>query len=313
MSTDNGSADNGNTNNGSAPHWWEQPFYSGKVRDLFRSPDGSLVMVTSDRLSAFDVVMDEPIPNKGRVLTAMTAFWFEELEGVVHSHLLSTDASTLGTVPDDWVGRTMVCRPAEMLPVECIVRGYLTGSAWREYRERGTVHGQRLPNGLREADRLPEPLFTPSTKAVEGHDENISFDKAVEILGGELAERVREVALDIYTLAAARTEAAGILLADTKFEFGLIGAQLALCDEVLTPDSSRFWPADQWNPGTNPPSFDKQPVRDFLAATGWDKSPPPPPLPAEVVTSTRDRYRFAYEAITGLSLADWPGVNLADG
>ena len=292
--------------------WWTRPFYSGKVRDLYRAPAGELVMVTSDRMSAFDVVMAEAIPDKGRVLTAMTAFWFDEFDGLVGSHLISTDAGDLGDVPEEWRGRTMVCRPAEMLPVECIVRGYLTGSAWAEYRQHGTVHGEPIRPGLVEADRLDAPIFTPSTKATEGHDENISFAGAAEMLGLELAEQVREIALAIYRRAAQRTEAAGILLADTKFEFGLIAGQLVLCDEVLTPDSSRFWPADRWVPGSTPPSFDKQPVRDFLASTGWDKTPPPPALTAEVISNTQARYRHAYEAISGRRLADWPGVASAD-
>lgn len=283
--------------------------YSGKVRDIYDAGDNRLLMVTSDRLSAFDVVMAEPIPDKGRVLTAMSAFWFEKFQGVVGSHLLST---SLGDCPpaaqlDDWQGRIMLCRKAEMLPIECIVRGYLTGSAWKEYKADGTMHGQQLPEGLLESARLPEPVFTPSTKAAEGHDENISFEAAVDLIGLELAEKARSVALELYTKGAEWAAARGILIADTKFELGLINGELVLCDEVLTPDSSRFWPADAWSPGSTPPSFDKQPVRDYLDGLDWNKQPPAPPLPAEVVETTSARYIDAYERITGRSFGEWRG------
>jgi phosphoribosylaminoimidazole-succinocarboxamide synthase len=284
--------------------------YSGKVRDIYDAGDDRLLLVTSDRLSAFDVVMAEPIPDKGRVLTAMSAFWFEHLADVVGSHLLSTDLADLPPEAQrpEWEGRVMLCRRAEMLPVECIVRGYLTGSAWKEYRTDGTMHGQRLPAGLREADRLPEPVFTPSTKADEGHDVNIGFDDAVGLVGRELAERAREVSVELYRRGAARAAERGILVADTKFELGLVDGELVVADEVLTPDSSRFWPADAWAPGATPPSFDKQPVRDFLDGLDWDKQPPPPPLPPEVVAATSARYVRAYEWVTGRALADWPGA-----
>lgn len=283
--------------------------YSGKVRDIYDAGDNRLLMVTSDRLSAFDVVMAEPIPDKGRVLTAMSAFWFEKFQGVVGSHLLST---SLGDCPpaaqlDDWQGRIMLCRKAEMLPIECIVRGYLTGSAWKEYKADGTMHGQQLPEGLLESARLPEPVFTPSTKAAEGHDENISFEAAVDLIGLELAEKARSVALELYTKGAEWAAARGILIADTKFELGLIDGELVLCDEVLTPDSSRFWPVDAWTPGSTPPSFDKQPVRDYLDGLDWNKQPPAPPLPAEVVETTSARYIDAYERITGRSFGEWRG------
>jgi phosphoribosylaminoimidazole-succinocarboxamide synthase len=286
--------------------------YSGKVRDIYAVGDEQLLMVTSDRLSAFDVVLDEPIHHKGRVLTAISAYWFEQLADVVGSHLVSTDLSSLPddvvTADPDLVGRFMLCRKAEMLPIECIVRGYLSGSAWKEYRTSGTMPGQDLPAGLQESDQLPEPVFTPSTKSDE-HDVNISFEQAVDLVGAELAGRARDMSLAVYARGADLARERGIIIADTKFELGLIDGELVLCDEVLTPDSSRFWPVDQWVPGTTPPSFDKQPVRDHLEQAGWNKTPPPPPLPAEVVDATSARYIEAYERITGRSVADWPGVS----
>ena len=287
---------------------------SGKVRDIYDLEDGTLLFVTSDRMSAFDVVMAEPIPDKGRVLTAITAFWLDLLSPVAPNHLVNLDppASALaefGGKPGDLAGRTMVVRRAEMLPIECIVRGYLSGSAWGEYQRTGTMHGLRLPRGLQQSDRLPEPLFTPSTKATEGHDENISFDDAAALVGIDLAKQAQELSLEAYRRGAARAAERGIIIADTKFELGLIDGELALCDEILTPDSSRFWPADQWQPGAVPPSFDKQPLRDWLEATGWDKRPPPPPLPPDVVEATRARYVEAYERLTGARFADWPGAD----
>ena len=287
--------------------------HSGKVRDIYDLGGDRLLMVASDRISAFDVVMDESIPDKGRVLTAMTAFWFERFTDVVAGHLLTTEPAGLTEVfgealPAEMVGRTMVCRRAEMLPVECIVRGYITGSAWKEYQDSGTIHGEPAPRGLREADQLPRPLFTPSTKAETGHDVNISFEAAVDLIGVDLARRVRDASLDCYRRGAEWAFERGIIIADTKFEFGLADGELVLADEVLTPDSSRFWPADRWAPGSTPPSFDKQPVRDFLDGLDWDKRPPPPQLPAEVVAATSRRYVEAYERITGRSFADWPGA-----
>ncbi|CAN5897164.1 phosphoribosylaminoimidazolesuccinocarboxamide synthase [soil metagenome] len=283
---------------------------SGKVRDLYDAGDGRLLLVTSDRLSVFDVVLDEPIPDKGRVLTAMSAFWFEHLADTVAGHLISTDLADLPLQKPDpaLAGRVMLCRRVEMLPIECIVRGYLTGSAWKEYQASGTMHGTKLPGGLLESAQLPEPVFTPSTKAPMGeHDVNLSFDETVDLVGRDLAERARDVSIDVYRQGAAWAAERGIVIADTKFELGLVDSELVLADEVLTPDSSRFWPADEWRPGTTPPSFDKQPVRDHLDGTDWDKSPPPPPLGDEVVAATRARYVEAYERITGRSLADWPG------
>ena len=285
--------------------------HSGKVRELYDAGEGRLLMVASDRISAFDVVLAEPIPDKGRVLTAMTVHWLEALADLAPSHLVSADpadfpagAGDLG----DLDGRALLVRKADMLPLECIVRGYLAGSGWKEYTRSRTLHGTPLPPGLEEADRLPEPMFTPSTKATEGHDLNITFDEAVDLVGKETAERCRDLCVEAYRRAAAAAEGQGIIVADTKFELGLVDGEIALCDEVLTPDSSRFWPADQWRPGTNPPSFDKQPVRDWLEASGWDKQPPPPALPAEVVAATSDRYVTAYERISGRRLADWYGA-----
>ncbi len=284
---------------------------SGKVRDIYDAGDDRLLMVTSDRLSAFDVVMAEPIPDKGRVLTAMSAFWFDHLADIVPGHLISTEMEDLPDEAQDpsVAGRVMLCRRADMLSIECIVRGYITGSAWKEYKASGTMHGTRLPEGLQESDRLPEPVFTPSTKAEVGdHDENVDFDTAVALVGAELAEQARDVSLALYRRGAEWAAERGIIIADTKFELGLVEGELVLADEVLTPDSSRFWPADAWVPGTTPPSFDKQPVRDYLETLDWDKTPPPPALPAEVVAASQARYVEAYERITGLSLADWPGA-----
>jgi phosphoribosylaminoimidazole-succinocarboxamide synthase len=285
--------------------------YSGKVRDIYDAGDGRLLFVASDRISAFDVVMAEPVPDKGRVLTALTAFWLELVADIAPSHLVSVDPADFppgAAQLDDLAGRAMLVRRAEMLPIECIVRGYLSGSAWKEYREHGTMHGQALPAGLRESDRLPAPVFTPSTKAHTGHDVNISFAEAVELVGDKVAERAREISLAVYERAADLAAERGIIIADTKFELGFIDGELALCDEVLTPDSSRFWDAAAWRPGTTPPSYDKQPVRDWLEATGWNKEPPPPPLPPEVIEQSRERYATAYERITGRRFADWPGV-----
>jgi phosphoribosylaminoimidazole-succinocarboxamide synthase len=265
------------------------------------------LFVASDRISAFDVVMAEPIPDKGRVLTAMTAFWLEQVADITPNHLVSLAPPADAGVPD-LAGRSMVVRKAEMLPIECIVRGYLSGSAWKEYQSSGTMHGQPLPAGLKQSDKLPSAVFTPSTKADTGHDENISFEAACDIVGIDVAKAARDISLAVYERGSDLAERRGIIIADTKFELGFIDGELALCDEVLTPDSSRFWPADEWVPGTTPPSFDKQPVRDWLEGTGWDKTPPPPALPQEVITTSRDRYVAAYEKISGRSFSDWAGV-----
>lgn len=285
--------------------------YSGKVRDIYDAGGGRLLMVASDRISAFDHVFPDPVPHKGRVLTAMTQFWVGELAGVAPTHLISTDPADLppdSKELDDIAGRTMLVHRAEMLPLECIVRGYLSGSAWKEYKASGTMHGTALPAGLQESDRLPEPVFTPSTKATEGHDINISFDEAVSLVGARVAARAREVAISAYVKASEKALAAGIVIADTKLELGFIEGELAICDEILTPDSSRFWEASKWEPGTTPPSFDKQPVRDWAEESGWDKESPPPGLPDDVIASTSERYVGAYERISGRSFVDWFGV-----
>jgi len=286
--------------------------YSGKVRDMYDAGDDRYLMITSDRLSAFDVVMNESVLHKGRVLTAISAFWFEQLNDVVPSHLISTDINDVPAAADveDLAGRIMVTHKADMLPVECIVRGYITGSAWKEYQRSGTMHGTTMPDGLLEASQLPEPVFTPSTKAEDGlHDENITFDQAVEILGGELAEQARSIAIELYTRGAELALDRGIIIADTKFELGHVNGELVVADEMLTPDSSRFWPAEEWAPGATPPSFDKQPVRDFLETLDWPKTYPAPTLPAEALEATSARYTEAYERVTGLKFSDWPGVS----
>jgi len=285
--------------------------YSGKVRDIYDAGDGLLLFVASDRISAFDVVMAEPVPDKGRVLTALTAFWVELVRDIVPNHLVSLDPADFppgANEIDDIAGRSMLVHRAEMLPIECIVRGYVSGSAWKEYREHGTMHGRALPAGLRESEKLPEPVFTPSTKAHTGHDVNISFEEARELVGDKVAERAREISIAVYQRAADLAAGRGIIIADTKFELGFIDGELALCDEVLTPDSSRFWDAAAYRPGTTPPSYDKQPVRDWLEATGWNKEPPPPPLPQDVIDQSRERYVTAYERITGRRFDQWPGV-----
>jgi phosphoribosylaminoimidazole-succinocarboxamide synthase len=287
---------------------------SGKVRELYDAGSDRLLMVASDRISAFDVIMAEPIPDKGRVLTAMTAYWLEELSDLAPNHLISADtadfpdgAAALPGGLAGLAGRSMLVHRAEMLDIECIVRGYLAGSAYKEYERSGTVHGMAMPAGLRHADRLPEPIFTPSTKAPEGHDLNVGMAEAIDLVGKEPAEAAAELCLAAYARAAARAEEQGIVICDTKFELGYIDGRLSLCDEVLTPDSSRFWPADNCAPGTNPPSFDKQPLRDWLEGQPWDKQPPPPVLPAEIVTATSERYTTSYELVCGRRLADWYG------
>jgi phosphoribosylaminoimidazole-succinocarboxamide synthase len=275
----------------------------GKVRDLYEV-GGHLLIVATDRLSAFDVVLPTPIPDKGRVLTQLSLFWFNLLGDVIPNHVLSAAdfPPELDAYREQLEGRTMLCQKTKPLPVECVVRGYLSGSGWKDYRATGKVCGISLPAGLRESERLPEPVFTPSTKAIAGHDENISFDEAASTIGGELAERVRAVSLEIYRRAVAYAEPRGIILADTKFEFGLVGDQLVWIDEALTPDSSRFWPADGYQPGRSQPSFDKQYVRDYLERIGWNKQPPGPDLPPDVVEATRARYREAYRQLTGHEL-----------
>ena len=282
--------------------------YAGKVREMYDAGDDNLLIVATDRLSAFDVVMAEPVPEKGRVLTAISAFWFDYLDDVAPNHLISTDLSEFpaGARDPDLSGRSMYVRKAEMLPIECIVRGYIAGSGWKEYADSGTIHGIALPTGFQKGSRLPEPIFTPSTKAQDGlHDENISYETAVDMVGVELAEKARSVSLELYSKAADYAAERGIIIADTKFELGMIDGELVIADEMLTPDSSRFWPAEDWEPGTTPPSFDKQPVRDFLDSLDWDKTPPPPPVPDDVIASAAARYIEGYERLTGLSFSDW--------
>ena len=278
---------------------------AGKVRDMYAAPDG-LLLVASDRISAYDHVLPTPIPDKGRVLTALSAWWFERLSDLVPHHLLSVDDPA---IPAEWRGRAMLVRRLEMLPVECVARGYLTGSGLASYRDGGAICGVPLPPGLTDGSRLPEPIFTPTTKAPVGaHDEAMSYPEVEAAVGPERAARLRGLTLAVYRRAAGIAAERGVLLADTKLEFGLDAeGVLTLGDEVLTPDSSRWWPADRWRPGRPQPSYDKQFVRDWLSAH-WDRQGEPPPLPAEIVAQTRARYVEAYERITGSSFADWPGA-----
>jgi phosphoribosylaminoimidazole-succinocarboxamide synthase len=271
---------------------------SGKVRDLYDAGPDQLLLVASDRISAFDVILPTPIPDKGRVLTGMSLFWFERTADLVPNHLVTADPAA-GGFDAGLAGRAMVVRRAEVVALECVARGYLSGSGWSQYRETGAVCGVPLPSGLVESNRLPEPIFTPTTKAAEGHDLPVSPGEAAGLVGLGLAERLKELTLTLYERAAGIALGRGIVLADTKFEFGFCDGELILVDEACTPDSSRFWPADAYEPGHAQPSFDKQYVRDWLDASGWDHEPPPPQLPAEVVAATAARYREAYERITG--------------
>jgi phosphoribosylaminoimidazole-succinocarboxamide synthase len=279
------------------------------VRDLHAVDDDLLLLVATDRISTFDVVHPTLVPDKGRVLTGLSAFWFDRLAGIVEHHLVDTRLSAMpagvADRADEFAGRVMLCRRTEVVPFECVVRGHLAGSALAEYRRDGRVCGIALPAGLVEADRLPEPLFTPARKNDAGHDENVPVRVLVDALGTELAGLLERTSLALYAAGAEHARSRGIVLADTKFEFGLIDGRLVLIDEVLTPDSSRYWPAASWVPGSSPPSFDKQPVRDHAAATGWDRESPAPPLPPEVVDATRARYIEAYERLTGRPFADW--------
>ncbi|MFD9246976.1 phosphoribosylaminoimidazolesuccinocarboxamide synthase [Streptomyces sp. NPDC059556] len=281
--------------------------HTGKVRDLYRNEDGDLVMVASDRMSAYDWVLPTEIPDKGRVLTQLSLWWFDRLSDLVPNHVISTELPA--GAPADWAGRTTVCRSLNMVPVECVARGYLTGSGLLEYDESRTVCGLALPEGLADGSELPAPIFTPATKAAVGdHDENVSYEEVARQVGAETAALLRRTTLDVYGRARDIARERGIILADTKFEFGFDGETLVLGDEVLTPDSSRFWPADQWEPGRAQPSYDKQFVRDWLTspASGWDRrsEQPPPPLPQEIVDATRAKYLEAYELLTGRSWSD---------
>jgi phosphoribosylaminoimidazole-succinocarboxamide synthase len=281
------------------------PRHQGKVRDIYDLGD-KLLLVATDRISAFDVVMADPIPDKGRILTRLSAFWFRHLADVVENHLLSLAVEDFPPACHPYreilAGRSMLVKKCRPLPIECIVRGYLAGSGWAEYQRQGTVCGLALPPGLRESDRLPEPIFTPSTKATSGHDENITFETAARLIGPELAAEVRRLSLELYRRASAWAEPRGIILADTKFEFGLLDGRLLLIDEVLTPDSSRFWPKEDYAPGRPQKSYDKQYLRDYLESLGWNKQPPPPPLPPEVISRTREKYLQALQALTGEEL-----------
>lgn len=283
---------------------------SGKVRELFAVGDDALLLVATDRISAYDVVLPTTIPDKGAVLTGLTDFWLDHLAGTVADHRITTDADAfpevLAPARDALRGRAMLCKRAQPLPIECVARGYLAGSGWKEYQGTGAVCGVALPAGLVESDQLPEPIFTPATKAAVGeHDENIDLEQAGELVGAAVAQRCRDATLTLYTQAAEYARERGIILADTKFEFGFVDGELHLIDEVLTPDSSRFWPADDYEPGRSQQSFDKQYVRDWLSAQPWDRTAPGPELPEDVVARTRERYVQAYERITGRPFAEW--------
>lgn len=276
----------------------------GKVRDIFEL-DNALLFVATDRISAFDYVLPNPIPDKGKVLTQISLFWFQHLSDIVENHVITADfqqfPATLKRYPE-LAGRSMVVKKADMFPIECVARGYISGSGWKEYQETGMVCGIRLPAGLRESERLPEPIFTPATKSQTGHDINISYDEAGKIVGDEQAARLRDLTLRIYNQASVHAEKQGIIIADTKFEFGIHSGKFILCDEVLTPDSSRFWPKEDYKPGTGQKSLDKQFVRDYLERIRWNKQPPPPELPPDIIVETSRKYREIYERLTGRTL-----------
>ncbi len=278
----------------------------GKVRDIYEAAADKLLIVATDRISAFDVILGAGIPNKGRVLTQLSCFWFDRFKDLVPTHFLTANIAEypreLQAFRDQLEGRSMLVKKAEPFPIECVVRGYLAGSGWKEYGSNGTVCGIKLPTGLMESSRLDEPIFTPATKSQSGHDENISFDETAARIGMAAAEKLRDLSIRLYTEARKYAEERGIIIADTKFEWGQIGNEIILIDEVLTPDSSRFWPMDGYKPGKSQPSFDKQFVRDYLESTHWNKTPPPPPLPPEVVEKTSQKYRDAYRLLTGKTL-----------
>ena len=279
----------------------------GKVREIFEI-DGNLLLVATDRISAFDVILPNGIPHKGKVLTQMSEFWFELIGELTENHLITTSIDEIDKITEEdrdlLRGRSMLVKKVDVIPVECIVRGYLAGSGWKEYKEHGTVCKINLPDNLKESDKLPEPIFTPSTKAESGHDENISFEEAVEITGKELAEEIRQKSIAIYKKASEYALTKGIIISDTKFEWGKYGDKVILIDEVLTPDSSRFWPMESYSPGKPQPSFDKQFVRDYLESCGWDKNPPPPLLPEDIIRTTSEKYLEAYTKLTGKEISN---------
>ena len=281
--------------------------YSGKVRELYEVGHDRMLMVASDRVSVFDVVLPDEIPDKGRVLTGLSQYWFDQTASIVPNHVISSDPTDFPETAGNVGGRAMLVKATQPIRLECVVRGYLFGHGWQEYEEQGTVGGFTVPTGLRQAERLPEPLFTPTTKADEGHDVSLTASEASDLVGADLYERLRDLSLRIYAMGAARAHENGLVLSDTKFEFGTLDDEVLLIDEMLTPDSSRYWPLESYEVGTSPPSFDKQFVRDFMDSTGWNHEPPAPRMPADVIEKTRALYREAYELLTGASLDDWYG------
>jgi phosphoribosylaminoimidazole-succinocarboxamide synthase len=283
--------------------------YSGKVRELFEVGMDALLMVASDRISVFDVVLPDLIPDKGRVLTAISNFWFDRTTDIVQNHVISCDPTDFPEIAGDVAGRATLVRSARPIRLECVVRGYVSGGGWSEYRAKGTVGGFTVPAGLQQAEKLPEPLFTPTTKADTGHDLPLTADEAVELVGAPRYEQLKELSLRLYERGAQRAETCGLILADTKFEFGERDGEVIVIDEMMTPDSSRYWPRDKYRPGAAPPSFDKQYVRDFMNSTGWTHEPPAPRMPAEVIANTRAKYVEAYELVTDLAFSDWYGAD----
>jgi phosphoribosylaminoimidazole-succinocarboxamide synthase len=281
--------------------------YTGKVRELYEVSHDRLLMVASDRVSVFDVVLPDEIPDKGRILTGLSSWWFDQTASLVPNHVISADPTDLPEIMRDVGGRAMLVRATRPVRLECVVRGYVFGHGWSEYRETGTIGGRPAPTGLIEAAKLPEPLFTPTTKAEEGHDESLTPEQAMELVGRERYDKLEDLSLRLYEFGARHADKNGVILADTKFEFGELDGEIILIDEVMTPDSSRYWPADRYAPGGSPPSYDKQFVRDYMDGVGWDRESPPPHLPADVIENTRARYVEAYELITGQSFDEWFG------